>query len=686
MTTTPQTVAIVQARMASTRLPGKVMADLGGKPLVAWTLEAARKARPVDAVWLATSSLPSDDTLAAWAQDAGWPVFRGSESDVLARYQGAAEAAGAERIVRLTADCPFLAPEVIGAVVRLLAESGADYASNVGLRRHPDGLDAQAFTRAALERAHAEAKEPFLREHVTPYISGSRRDRLPWGNFKTVTLDPSGPDFSHLRFTVDEPADLAFARAVVAELGTEFGWLDVVALITRKPDLLRLNQGHAVNEGALLQLAQIGERRFDRSNQQFARALASIPLASQTFSKSHQQWVRGVTPLFIERGRGARIWDIDGNPYIDYVLGLLPIVLGYCDPDVDAAIRDQLDKGIVFPLASTLEAELAERLIRLIPSAEMVRFGKNGSDATTAAVRLARAHTGRDRVLLAGYHGWHDWYIGTTTRDLGVPAAVKALSGTFRFNDADALEKALTADPDGIAAVVLEPAGAATPAPSFLERLRELTQRFGVILIFDEIVTGFRVHLGGAQARYGVTPDLSCFGKAMGNGMPISAVVGRAGIMRGMEDIFFSGTFGGECLSLAAAIATIDKLEREDVPARLSILGERLTGMFNAVAAEAGLADVMAIAGEGWWPRIAWKSAPVEQKLLVSLFRQEVVAHGIFMGASFNLCLAHDSDVIERDSEKALRGALTALRSHLDAADPRARLKGEMYQPTFTVR
>ncbi|GGE35103.1 hypothetical protein GCM10007276_10750 [Agaricicola taiwanensis] len=680
------TVAIVQARMTSTRLPGKVMEDLGGKPLVAWTLEAARRAETIDAVWLATSDGSSDDALAAWAEGAGWPLFRGSEQDVLGRYMGAGEAAGADVVVRLTADCPFLAPEVIDAVVRRLLDSGADYASNTTERRYPDGLDAEAFTRAALERAHAEAKEPFLREHVTPYIHGLRRDRLPWGNFTVAALDARGPDFSHLRFTVDEPGDLAFARAVVAELGTSFGWMDVVALLTRKPDLMRLNAGHGANEGALRQLTEMTGRRFDRSNQLFARALDSIPLASQTFSKSHQQWVRGVTPLFIERGKGARIWDVDGNSYIDYVLGLLPIILGYGDPDVDTAIREQLDKGIVFPLATTLEADLAERLIRLIPSAEMVRFGKNGSDATSAAVRLARAHTGRDRVLLAGYHGWHDWYIGTTTRDLGVPAAVKALSGTFPFNDADALERALTADPDGVAAVVLEPSGATPPAPGFLERIRELTQRFGVILVFDEIVTGFRVGLGGAQARYGVTPDLSAFGKAMGNGMPISAVVGRRDIMRGMEDIFFSGTFGGEALSLAASIATIDKLEREDVPARLSRLGTRLRDTFNTVAAETGLGDVVAMTGEGWWPRVAWKSAPVEQKLLISLFRQEVVAHGLLMGASFNLCLAHDSHLVERESEKALRGALAALRDHLDAHDPAARLRGEMFQPTFSVR
>ena len=213
----------------------------------------------------------------------------------------------------------------------------------------------------------------------------------------------------------------------------------------------------------------------------------------------------------IRRARdGCWVEDVDGNRYIDYVLGLMPIVLGYRDPDVDEAICAQLQLGITFSLPTALEADLAERLVRLIPCAEKVRFGKNGSDATSAALRLARAHTGRDKVLVCGYHGWHDWCIGATSRRLGIPKAVCDLTVAFPYNRPEAVAELLAKEPDGFAAVILEPVGVEAPAPGFLARLRELTERYGVVLVFDEIVTGFRINLGGAQAEFGVAPDLAC--------------------------------------------------------------------------------------------------------------------------------------------------------------------------------
>ena len=427
-------------------------------------------------------------------------------------------------------------------------------------------------------------------------------------------------------------------------------------------------------------------RRYDKSNAFFARAKKTIPLASQTFSKSSQQWVEGAAPLFLQSGKGCRVTDLDGNTYIDYVMGLLPVVLGYCDPDVDGAIRAQLDEGITFSLAHPKEAALAERLVELIPCAEMVRFGKNGSDVTTGAIRLARAHTGRSKVAICGYHGWHDWYIGTTTRSLGVPNAVRDLSANFPYNDAAALERLLKAEPESFAAVILEAGGTQVPAPGFLQRLRELTTHYGVVLVFDEVITGFRLHMAGAQAHYGVTPDLACFGKAMGNGMPISGLVGRAEIMRKIEDIFFSTTFGGEVLSIAAALATIDKLQREDVIARLWRRGEKLRDGATATLRQRGLGEFVSFAGEGWWPRIKIGKAPVAQNLLISLLRQEFNANGLLLGASFNLSLAHDNDAVMQETISAIDTAAGAVRDALDSPDPAARLRGKAVQPTFAVR
>lgn len=397
--------------------------------------------------------------------------------------------------------------------------------------------------------------------------------------------------------------------------------------------------------------------------------------------------VEGAAPLFLEQGDGARVLDVDGNSYVDYVMGLLPVVLGYRDPDVDTAIRAQLDRGISFSLATELETDLAERLVSLIPCAEMVRFGKNGSDATSAAVRLARAHTGRDKVAICGYHGWHDWYIGTTARHLGVPKSVRELSITFPFNDANALEALLKTEPDAFAAVILEPAGLEAPETGFLEAVRSLCDRYGVVLVFDEIVTGFRIHMGGAQAAYGVTPDLACFGKAMGNGMPISAIVGKGNMMRLMEDIFFSGTFGGEALSLATAIATVDKLNSEDGPGKFSEMGARLKKGVLRVINSHGVSEEFEGKGDDWWPALLPTGRGRGDAILVgSLIKQELIEAGVLMGATFNLCLAHgDAGVID-ETLAAWDAAIGKVAEALKSNDPQARLRGKPMQPIFQVR
>ncbi len=663
--------------MGSTRLPGKVLADIGGMPAIGHLLRRAGRARQVDALWLACSTAAADDPLADYVRGLGVSVFRGDEHDVLSRYAAVAAETRADVIVRLTGDCPLIDPAVIDAVVARFHSADVDFASNTLQRSYPDGLDVEVFGRDALARADREARDPFLREHVTPYIHGRHKERLPWGYFShdQVVFEA---DFSHLRWTLDTAADLYFLRRLVERAGAKASWLTLLAASSQSPPLY-----HSV---PAVPTAVRQPRTFEQSNRMFEQASRVIPLASQTFSKSHQQWVRGAAPLFLTRGDGCRVWDIDDNSYIDFVLGLLPVVLGYRDPDVDAAIRDQLNQGITFSLPHPLEAEVAARLVDLIPCADMVRFGKNGSDATTAAVRLARAHTGRDKVALCGYHGWHDWYIGTTTRGDGVPAPVRALSHVFPYNDPQALDDALAADPDGFAAVILEPVGVQTPAPGFLDHLRAVTARYGVVLIFDEIIAGCRAHMGGAQAVYGVTPDLAAFGKAMANGMPLSAVVGRRDIMMGMEEIFFSATFGGETLSLAAARATLDKLVRLDGPDRLARLGTDLADRANAHFAAHGLNEWLGIAGAAWWPRLAITAPPVPMNVMVSLLRQAFVANGLLLGASLNLSLAHDDTVVITHVDQAFNSACAQVRAALDSRDPATQVHGALVQPTFAVR
>lgn len=371
----------------------------------------------------------------------------------------------------------------------------------------------------------------------------------------------------------------------------------------------------------------------------FKEALKYIPLASQTFSKSHKVHFKDISPYFLKRGDGCYVWDEDNNKYIDLICALLPIIIGYNNKVINYAIIKQLKKGISFSLPTKIETELSKLLCKIIPSAEMVRFGKNGSDVTAAAIRLSRAYTKRDKIIFCGYHGWHDWYIGKTSMSLGVPNKIKSLTKSFKYNDINSLEKILKKEPNNFAAVIMEPVYNIEPKDKFLEKVKKITKKYGCLLVFDEIVTGFRVHLKGAQHYYGVTPDISCFGKAMANGMPISAIVGKKKIMKNFDKIFFSTTFGGETLSLAAALTTIKYLQKEDVINKIKKFSNKLIRDIKKIIYKLNLNKTFVI--EGVWWRPAFGVCKGVNKLYLEVLRKNLIKNKLLIGNSFNFCYAH---------------------------------------------
>lgn len=428
-------------------------------------------------------------------------------------------------------------------------------------------------------------------------------------------------------------------------------------------------------------------RSFEKSNAMLERAEQVIPLGTQTFSKSHLNFVRGAYPMFLERGEGMRVWDVDGNEYIDFLAALMPVLLGYNDADINKAVTNQMQKGISFSFATEIEVQLAEKLIELIPSAEMVRFGKNGSDATAGALRVARAHTGREKVAVCGYHAWHDWYIASTPFNLGVPKQDQSLINHFKYNDLDSLEDLLKTDPDGYAVIIMEPANAVDPAPGFLEGVRALADKYGTVLVFDEIVTGWRTDMGGAQKLYGVTPDLSCFGKAMGNGMPIAALVGKKEYMQTVDKVFLSSTFGGETLSIAASIATIDKMIATNAVQKMHKTAAHLTVELNAIQDRLGIRNIISIGGVSWWPRIVWGDDALDDKMLaVSLLRQELAEEGILIGSGFNMCLGHCDETIIADVLTRWEAAMMTLKDAFASKHPETFLRGAKMSPPYSVR
>lgn len=389
--------------------------------------------------------------------------------------------------------------------------------------------------------------------------------------------------------------------------------------------------------------------RYKKSEEFLQRAEKTVPLGSQTFSKSKTQLPIGISPFFASKGQGAYIWDVDGNKYIDFVNSLAAITLGYNDKRVTKAVTEQLEKGTIFSLAHELEFLVAEKICEMVPCAERVRFGKNGSDATSGAIRIARAYTKKDYVLVCGYHGWQDWYIGSTTRNGGVPKATQELTHKFTYNDINSLEDKIKELKGNIAAVIMEPVNIAPPKDNFLEKVKELTHKEGAVLIFDETVTGFRYANGGAQEFFGVTPDLATFGKGLANGYPVSAVAGRKEIMALMEDVFFSFTFGGETLSLAAAYATLSTLQTEPVIQSIFEIGEYLMDNLNGLITKYELEDIISVQGYPCWSFLVMKQtnwASTEE--LKTLFMQIMFEHGIFALGTHNLSYAHTKKDIDQ--------------------------------------
>jgi len=413
------------------------------------------------------------------------------------------------------------------------------------------------------------------------------------------------------------------------------------------------------------------------------KANGLIPGCSQTFSKGPTQFVQGVAPVFLEKAYGSHVWDIDGNEFIDYAMALGPIILGHNYPIVSKRVKEALDYGNTFSLPHRLEVELAELLCEVIPYAEMVRFGKNGSDVTSGAVRIARAFTGREKVACCGYHGWQDWYVATTTMNRGIPEAVKKLTLTFEYNNIESLEKIFSQNPKQIACVILEPVSLVSPEDNFLAKVRSLAHKNGALLIFDEVVTGFRLALGGAGEYFKVYPDLACFGKAMGNGFPISAIVGRREIMKLFTEVFYSFTFGGEISSIAASLATINELRAKNFIPYIWEQGRKIKDGYNVLRNEFGLDRFTECIGLAPRTVVTFKDRKGESDLLLkSLFQQECLRRGILFAGGHNLCLSHSN----KDIDYTLRVYCTVLkviRKAVENNKVRQLIKGEPVKPVF---
>lgn len=401
---------------------------------------------------------------------------------------------------------------------------------------------------------------------------------------------------------------------------------------------------------------------------------------TQTLAKGPGQFTFGVSPIYLESGKGSKVTDVDGNEYLDYCMGIGPVSLGYAYERTDNAIIEQLKKGIAFSLMHRLEQEVAEKIAEVIPNAESVRISKQGADVCSAAVRIARAFTGREKIAICGYHGWHDWYICTTTRDAGIPKSTRDLTVKINYNDIESVKAALT---DDLACLILEPVVFEEPKDNFLHEVQKLCKANGTLLIFDEMWTGFRLALGGAQEYFGIKPDLAVYSKAVANGMPIAFLTGRDDVMSLFDtDVFYFTTFGGEALSMAATIATIDEMKEKDVTGYLASQGQKIIDGFNTLVQKHGMQDYISISGFPCRSIVNFKPAAGEGLIPKTYLQQEMIKRGILWSSFHNMCFSHSDEDVQY-TLNVYDDIFPQFKKAIESGTLRNEIKGELLEPVF---
>ncbi|MCC8423536.1 aminotransferase class III-fold pyridoxal phosphate-dependent enzyme [Mucilaginibacter sp. UR6-11] len=417
-----------------------------------------------------------------------------------------------------------------------------------------------------------------------------------------------------------------------------------------------------------------------QSDKLYNRAQKVQKPVTQTLAKGPGQFTKGVAPKYLVKGKGSHVWDVDGNEYIDYNSAIGPVSLGYAYPAVDNAIKRQLEDGITFSLMHPLEVELAELIQEVIPNAEAVKISKTGADVCSAAIRVARAFTGRDKVFCCGYHGWHDWYIGVTSRNAGIPAAIQDMTYTFEYNDIESISAALD---ETVAALILEPFIFEAPKPGFLQELAVACRENGTLLIFDEMWTGFRIAAGGAQEYFDVKADLAVFSKACANGMPIALLTGRADVMELFNSQVFSyTTFGGEALSLAACIATINELIDKEVPKYLDEKGALLKDGYNWLVTELGMGKYTRCIGFNCRTMVTFTPEAGNGLEVKALMQQEMIKRGVLWAGFHNMCFSHTDEDINY-TLAVYRDVLPLVKTAIESGNIKSYLKGEVLEAVF---
>jgi glutamate-1-semialdehyde 2,1-aminomutase len=632
-------VAIVQARLGSKRLPNKVIKLINGLPMIEVLLTRLSRSKLVTKIVVATSTDSEDKKLKKLVNNLGYDCEQGSKNDVLNRYIYVAEKYKANIIVRITGDCPLVDPMLVDQVIDKFKNDSVDYCSNTNPPTYPDGLDVEVFTFEALKKSSFMTTKSSDLEHVTPYLKKSK-------NFKTSCLI-NRDDISEMRWTVDESIDLEVVNKIFNNFTPDlhFSWLKVLDLQKKAPGIFK-NSSLIRDEG------------FSMSNGQklWKRAKQIIPGGNMLLSKRPEMFLPDLWPSYFSKSKGCNVWDLDGKKYIDMsIMGIGTNILGYGHPEVDEAVHKTIDSGNMSTLNCPEEVFLAEKLIEINPWADMVRFARSGGEANAIAIRIARAATNKDKVAICGYHGWHDWYLSVNlgnNKNLanhllpgldpnGVPESLKDTVFPFNYNDFKALINLVEKEDIGI--IKMEVERTVGPEDNFLSKVRKLATDRNIVLIFDECTSGFRETFGGIYKKYNVEPDMAMYGKALGNGYAITAVVGKKEVMEAAQATFISSTFWTERIGPTAAIKTLEVMERDETWKTITNLGlyakKQLKNLADKYQVKINQWGISALTGYTFLGK-----HPLHYKTLVT---QEMLKKGYLAGNSLYICIYHTESVID---------------------------------------
>lgn len=679
---------------------------MAGRPALSWLIDRIATefhgeiTAEVASLYIATGSAGRNDAFSALTDGTDALMFFGADDNVPLRHLQAAQAHGFDAILSVDGDDIFCAPEAMRAVYDALA-NGKPIAKTIGL---PLGMNAWGYTAPTLAAAL---------ENANPKLLETGWGRI-FDGIDSHIVSLFCPDADHVRATLDYPQDLLFfdqcARRIPdwCTLPTlEF----IQAIIACKFHHLNASINEQYWENFNMSIKN--EQQISFNEKSFSERLhAIIPGGAHTYSRGDDQYPSNA-PQILCGGKGTEVWSPDGRRFLDYGMALRAVSIGYAEPEINAAAVRGMELGNSLTRASVIELEAAERLVSLIDSVDMVKFTKNGSTATSAAVKLARAYTRRDLVARCAqqpFFSFDDWFIGSTPITRGIPSATIEQTKIFDYNDIRSLKALIDRHPGEIACVILEPASIDCPATAeqpvgccgqaictrhasrpvnYLQQVEALCRQHGIVFILDETITGFRWDMKGAQHTYGVTPDLCTFGKAMANGFSVAAVAGKREIMSlgsidqaGQERLFLlSTTHGAEMSGLSAFMATVDFLERNNVIPHLWQYGSDLTNVFNRVAADHGLLQHIRAAGPAANPYYATvddQGAP--WLALRTLFAQEMIRQGVLM-PWLAVAYRHGEAELKR-TETALQIAMSVCARAV-AEGVEKYLQGPVIKPVF---